>query len=182
MINPKHVQGYKKWHWGAAADRVIDWPDDDLPDELIECGRLLELHVDKLPAIKIRWARRNGSACAFDPTHPFQRLYFLLPAEERQGARRSFYDSRKPTATLNAIAKAAGGRQATSDYPKVQAQPIGRLNAVVYLTEKKGDGLSKYIHHFGEVSGVKPILAVDAMGRLWVCGGNYTVPTPGITD
>jgi hypothetical protein len=37
------------------------------------------------------------------------------------------------------IAKAIGGRHATRDYPKVNADPIVILPHVVYETEKEGD-------------------------------------------
>ena len=39
------------------------------------------------------------------------------------------------------------------------------------------------IHKLGEESGLRPCLAVDGQGRMWVAGGNYLGnPTPGITD
>ena len=76
-----------------------------------------------------------------------------------------------------------GGRHAKKDdYPNVKVRPIGILTNVVYGTEKQGDGYSFYIHHMGEESGIQPALGVDRRGRLWVLGGNYTSPTPGITD
>jgi hypothetical protein len=54
--------------------------------------------------------------------------------------------------------------------------------AVVYFTHKKDDGPSFYIHRMGEMTCYFPIIACDRQGRLWICGGNYTSPTPGITD
>ena len=36
---------YAEWHWGVPHKTVIDWEDGDLPEnDLIECGRLVELH------------------------------------------------------------------------------------------------------------------------------------------
>jgi hypothetical protein len=85
-------------------------------------------------------------------------------------------------ATLADMARSVGGRHATPDYPDVEAAPIGILTHVVYATEKKGDGYSFYIHKMGEESGIRPALAIDAKGRLWVVAGNYRAPTPGVTD
>jgi hypothetical protein len=56
------------------------------------------------------------------------------------------------------------------------------MTAVVYFTQKKDDGPSYYIHRMGEMTCYFPLLCCDAKGRLWICGGNYTSPTPGITD
>jgi hypothetical protein len=65
----------------------------------------------------------------------------------------------------------------------VHASPVGILTHVVYATDKKGDGYSFYIHKLGEESGLRPCLAVDGQGRMWIAGGNYKGnPTPGITD
>ena len=83
---------------------------------------------------------------------------------------------------LNEIAKNVGGRHAMDDYPDIQVTPVGIMTHVVYATDKKGDGMSFYIHHMGEESGIQPALTVDSRGRLWLAGGNYTSPTPGITD
>jgi len=41
----------------------------------------------------------------------------------------------------------------------------------------------EYIHAWGEESGVKPLLCVDADGGLWIARGQRTtVPDEGITD
>jgi len=77
----------------------------------------------------------------------------------------------------------AGGRHGRrSDYPHVIAKPLGVLTGVMYFAHKKGDGPSAYLHEMGEQTCHFPILACDEHGRLWICGGNYLVPTPGITD
>ncbi len=60
---------------------------------------------------------------------------------------------------------------------------LGRLEAVVYATNKKGDGYSHYEHAFGEEGGRKPDLAVDVeSGRLHIVGGAYRVEERGIVD
>lgn len=82
---------------------------------------------------------------------------------------------------LKSLAKEIGGKQ-VKGYPNVEVRPIGILTAVVYACEKEGDGYSFYIHKMGEESGLQPCLAVDEKGRLWIAGGNYTSPIPGITD
>ena len=71
---------------------------------------------------------------------------------------------------------------ATDDYPDIKVKPIGILRNVVYATPKKGDGFSLYIHEMGEETGIKPALCVDKTGRLWIIGGDYTCPVPGITN
>jgi hypothetical protein len=60
------------------------------------------------------------------------------------------------------------------------------LHHVVYRTEKLGEdtpGANPYIHEHGKehAKGVKPILAADASGRLWICGGDYICVPAGIT-
>ena len=64
----------------------------------------------------------------------------------------------------------------------MKVKPVGVLTALVYFTHKQGDGPSYYIHQMGELSHHLPILAFDRHGRPWLAGGNYTCPTPGITD
>lgn len=60
---------------------------------------------------------------------------------------------------------------------------LGRLKAVVYETEKAGDGLSEYEHAFGEEGGRLPELAVDVdNGKLHIVGGSYRVEARGIVD
>lgn len=60
---------------------------------------------------------------------------------------------------------------------------LGRLESVVYSTNKKGDGPSHYVHEFGEEGGRKPRLAVDAETRdLVIVGGDYDVEARGIVD
>ncbi len=88
------------------------------------------------------------------------------------------------TYPLQDVAKAAGGRQAAfrQHHPNVPVIILGLCTHVVYETDKKEDGLSQYIHEFGEESGIRPILTCDKQGRVWLAGGNYTVPPEGITD
>ena len=66
--------------------------------------------------------------------------------------------------------------------PKELAE-LGRLESITYSTNKRGDGLSHYVHEFGEEGGRKPRLAVDADTRdLLIVGGDYDVQAKGIVD
>lgn len=188
------AQAYEDWHWGEGATKVVDWNDDDMPPMLIECGRLIRLHVrapssDRHPRrqrdamIQLARSVSDTSHIAYDPEHPHERLYLLVNPKSRKAlASRFWQQNMAPTMQLGQLARIAGGRHAREDYPDIMVKPVGVLTAVVYLTTKKGDGLSYYIHHMGEMSHHFPILAVDQQGRLWMAGGNYTTPTPGITD
>ena len=57
---------------------------------------------------------------------------------------------------------------------------LGELVAVVYLTEKAGDGLSEYTHRFKR--GQRPVLAFTDLGRhsLVIAGGGYRMRVGGI--
>lgn len=191
-INRAHVEHYRRWHWGAPAERVIDWSDPDFPEVMIEIGRLAELHTLDLAGrkqiIEIPAAELNDNAVVFDPKHKGERIYLLLGARQQQRMRRLWNPQARGVA-LGTLAAQGEGRHArgpaASGYPRVTVQPLGILTHIKYRTWKKGDDDatkgSFYIHEMGEEGGVPPILAVDAKGRLWLAGGSYTCPTPGIT-
>lgn len=126
----------------------------------------------------------EGSHIAYDPDHPYERLYLLVPPGAQQTlSKRFWYENNFHPMNLNEIAMVAGGRHGRrQDYPDIMVKPVGVLTAVVYFTHKKGDGPSYYIHKVGELSGKFPFLCCDQIGRLWLAGGNYTSPSPGITD
>lgn len=187
---------YAEWHWGVPHKFVIDWDDEDLPDgDLIECGRLVELHFRepgqrKDTVIKLPRNEANGSHLCYDPEHPSGRLYVLSHPAFAEKMRKKYREnpqyvggSKYRAMRLSDLARGVGGRHAANDYPDVEAAPIGVLTHVVYATEKKGDGYSFYIHKMGEESGIRPYLAVDEHGRSWIVGGNYRGnPTAGVTD
>ena len=89
---------------------------------------------------------------------------------------------------LKEIAKIAGGYQANRRYPNIEAKPLGWCTHIVYRTIKKSDGLSNYIHEFGEPYkknekwSQKPILAVAKNGEIFLCGGNYKSQIEGIVN
>jgi hypothetical protein len=189
---------YEDWHWGIGSQKVVDWDDSDMPRTLIECGRLIRLHIrapngGKSPThprrkrdtmIELSRKASENSFIAFDPDHPDERLYLLLDHSASPAIEHRFWDENHVQPMhLNEVARLAGGRHGKrSDYPSVAVKPVGVLTALVYYTSKKGDGASYYIHKMGELSQNFPILCADAKGRLWIAGGNYTCPTPGITD
>ena len=134
--------------------------------------------------IELSQALSRDSYIAYDPDHPSQRLYLLLNPTVRAVLKRRLWEANEiePT-TLDRLGRLAGGRHGKmGGYPPIEVKPIGILTAVVYFTNKQGDGPSYYIHQMAEISSVFPILAVDVFGRLWLAGGNTTSPTPGITD
>ena len=191
------------WKWFAPKEfdnqlKLVEWDDPDYPEGvLIECGNLARLHF-RAPSMNEegRHPRRRrdtvitfsrpvarSSYLAFDPEHADDRLYMLVspPACEFL-AQRFWQDNTVAPKLLEEWAMLAGGRHSRGGYPNVMAKPIGVMTAVVYYTTKKDDGASFYIHRMGEMSCYFPILCCDQKGRLWVCGGNYKNPTPGITD
>jgi hypothetical protein len=190
------TSAFTDWHWGVGPEKVIDWNDEDMPKTLVSCGQLIRLHV-RLPRsgnrhprqerdtmIQLSRAVSDNSFVAYDLDHPAQRLYLCVDPRARAMLKSKLWDSNDaPTLDLNHLAQIAGGRHGKRpDYPSVQVKPVGILTALVYFAHKQGDGPSYYIHQMAEMSGVHPILAVDSAGRLWLAGGGYTAPTPGITD
>jgi len=130
-----------------------------------------------------------NSHIAFDPDHPYQRLYLLIPAKARETLKAQFWAKNNISPMLlGQAAELAGGRHGKmKDYPSVLVKPFGVCTACVYFTHKEGDEnpndpRSYYIHQMGELTKYFPLLCCDHQGRLWFAGGNYTSPTPGITD
>lgn len=176
---------FTRWHWGVKPGTEVHYTDTDYPDELVEIGRLMELHIeDGRGAYTIKVPERilDYGHLAFDPAHGRQRMYVIAdPRVLRhvQSAARG-RGTQKPH-PLARIAQATGGSHQGA-YPDVRARLLGVCRAVVYLTHKKGDGLSGYIHEMGEMGGTQPVVCQDGKGRLWFAGGDYTCPTPGITN
>jgi len=182
-----------KWYEPDEFDsqlKLVEWDDP-------ECGNLARIHVRAPNASQdgTHPRRRRDTTIAFtqssaaqnqlvfDPEHPDDRLYMLIEPQARKSLAGRFWgDNSVGARQLSEWALLAGGRHARGGYPRVSAKPVGVMTAVVYYTNKKDDGPSFYIHRMGEMSCYFPILCCDAKGRLWICGGNYTSPTPGITD
>ena len=192
---------YTEWHWGIEPARVVEWDDPDLPEgELIECGRLIRLHFaaprgDRHPRrerdtmLQLSRELSQYAHVAYDPNHAKQRIYLLLPKKAMTTVRKRFWQQNEAQAmNLCDLARIAGGHHGRmSDYPKVRVKPIGILTGVLYYTHKQGDEnpgdpRSFYLHKMGEETHHYPILAADSQGRLWIAGGAYTAPPPGITN
>lgn len=193
-FDSQHADIYRNWHWGESASEVVDWDDPDLPENLIEVGRFVRadfrapsrVNPRRQKDTMLEFARPivKQSYIAFDPAHPHQRLYLLVPERVRPKlAERFFEQNPSREMPLNSLASVVGGRHGKAfDYPNVTVKPVGVLTALVYHTHKKTDGPSYYIHQMAEESGHYPVLAAGNDGRLWIAGGNYTCPDPGITD
>jgi hypothetical protein len=178
------VRRYIGAHWGNEPGEIIRWQDPQVPD-CTQMGRLMELHVVTLDGEAGVLDFPAGCHLAWDPGHSVDRLH-LLCVGAHVGAVRAQVERAVAAGwalqTLGSLAKQAGGRHAEHPYPHLRALDLGEVTHVVYATDKAGDGPSEYIHAFGEESGIRPRLAADVEGRLWLVGGNYTVPDEGITD
>lgn len=187
---------YVDKHWGLHPTRVVDWRDPDFPDAMSEMGRLLEVHhvptgmhvpagkekdAPGRKAINVPRQQVMGAYLAWDPHEAHQRLYILAPAKLRREWRRRFWHPRGRRWDLNTLARVAGGHH-QGGYPAIEVQPIGVATHIAYLTDKKGDGISCYIHAFGEEGGQRAILGIDQQGRLWLAGGDYVVEDGGIAN
>ncbi len=188
---------YEDWHWGIKPSKVVDWNDSDMPETLIECGRLVRLHLrapnhqnrkhprrERDTMIEFSREVASNSHVAYDPDHPNQRLYLCVADKALAPLAQRFWteNAYKPM-LLGDLAAIIGGQHGDPrDYPAIQVKPVGLLTSIVYYTNKKGDGPSYYIHKLGEISHLYPCLACDARGRIWMAGANYSAPTPGITD
>ncbi|MAH47451.1 hypothetical protein CMI37_16625 [Candidatus Pacearchaeota archaeon] len=205
-LTPSQIRKAKRaaadWKWFTPREfeqqlKMIEWDDPDYPDGvLIECGNLARIHFRAPAGESSRHPRRRRdttitfskpvarqSYLAFDPEHPDDRLYMLVkPSASAFLAERFWQDNPVEAKALSEWAMLAGGRHSRGGYPNVMAKPVGVMTAVVYFCHKKDDGPSFYVHKMGEMSCYYPILCCDSRGRLWVCGGNYRNPTPGITD
>ena len=206
----KAIRQQAQWKWFQNKEfedhlRILDWDDPDFPPgAVIECGNLARIHF-RAPAGEGTHPRRRRdttltlslpmakkSYLVFDPESPDERLYMCIDKGACNSISQRFWVGNSvPARTLSQWATLAGGRHAKTatrptlsrgGYPAVRAKPMGVMTAVVYYTHKKADGPSFYIHRFGEISCTFPILACDKQGRIWVCGGSYKNPTPGITD
>lgn len=200
----KAAKEYYSRHWKIPHSEEIEWRDTELDDhlkatsqkgrhpEVAEWGRLVGFQFipegrdgrqRKGKEVQLSRADSNGSHLVYDPHHRHQRMYLLLSPSVRKQMKKKFWSS-SPYAEepLSWWAKEAGGRHGKKDYPAVEARLVGTLTHLDYACEKKGDGYSFYRHAMGEESGIQPLLVVDAKGRLWIVGGNYTGPIPGITD
>lgn len=180
------VQRYTDAHWGYGPDRVYRVDDTDMPEELVMMGDLHAVQVEndkehyewKVPKRKTPDA--VPSILGFTADN-MERLYCVCN-DEACAKNRHLLDADGTWYNLDEVARAAGGRQTRWAMPRVPVQVLGHCVAVVYYTNKKNDGWSEYIHKLGEETEIVPYAAVDEKGRLWLAGGDYTVPNEGIDN
>lgn len=175
---------WKDLHWGRRAKlRLRDVEFDDAPDnEIAVMGHLAELGTmdGAKKASRISFGDDAELGIGLDT----KRCYPILNREDNDVVRQFFWRGRG-TCYLAELAEAVGGKQNAWSYPKVRVSPIGPVDYVIYYTHKKGekpDSHAYYEHEYGEVTGLRPWLAIDTKGRLWFAGGNYTTTPAGIED
>jgi hypothetical protein len=139
---------------------------------------------DRFSVIEVAESDWPNNWIAFDHDHPSQRLYLLLSPSTRRDVAQTLWEPGEATMPLGELAEHVGGIHGDADdYPDIDVQPLGRIFYMSYFTHKQGDDpASIYIHRMGEEGGIEPILAVSEDGRLWIAGGSYTCPDPGITQ
>ncbi len=189
--HPSHkaLEKYKETHWGIEADSVMRKNDPDLPRELVEMGKLLELVVkpeSQEDEYSLQFPEYEKTSLAFSQGKD-ERLYIILPSKVERALKRDLWQPDAPTVRLGEVNKLAGGRHTRFKCPGIEVQVLGRVTHVIYQTQKlddyKEDGqASRYIHEMGEESGILPYLTIASDGTLWFAGGNYRVLKGGITD
>lgn len=178
---------YSNHHWGIDPTRIVTYDDPDLPESLVEMGRLAELHIapESGPEYVLEVNPEDMEDChlLYDANSKNQRLYIILPPKVmRKMRKKSIQTLTNPSTSLRKLARKAGGHHKSGGYPDIQVRPLGRLINGVYATNKKGDGSSLYVHRFGEEGGIEPIIATDNQGRIWFAGGSYYVTPSGIIN
>jgi len=183
------IQNYTDAHWGLAPTKKITIDDDLLPEHLVEIGKLLSIKLLRGQNIEF------GPRCrlAYTPSAP-TRLYCVLSKVTKRRLQQTPWNHEG--VNLRDLAKHIGGYQATHrmPYPNLQVLPLGIVHNALYRTEKgkylpdiPSDGRSAYIHKHGDVEeapwgdGIRPALALDALGNLWFAGGDYRVLRGGIS-
>tara|TARA_R110000751_G_scaffold12475_2_gene42863 strand:- start:2796 stop:3500 length:705 start_codon:yes stop_codon:yes gene_type:complete len=185
----KALKKYKDTHWGIEASATMRKDDPDLPKELVEMGKLLEIGVVPETQEKpyaLEFPDYENTSLAFSQGKD-ERLYPILPKRAEQAVKKAHWKPDAPTVRLGEVNRLTGGRMDKFKCPAIQVQVLGRSNYVVYQTQKlddmKTDGqASHYIHELGEESGILPYLCVAEDGTLWFAGGNYRVLNGGIAD
>lgn len=172
---------YTSTHWGVYPDALIELADPDLPDHLVEMGKLREIRIHQgrgAGSVVITYSADPRCVLAFDP-RPSRRLYVVVPPSVCLRTLGEF-DRADGWTCLRKLNRERGGRQARWTTPAIDVVKLGRWTHVVYATHKRGDGPSEYVHRMGEEGGREPWLCMDREGRLWAAGGSYDVKDDGI--
>lgn len=181
---------FKDWHWGVEPEGTVNIPDPEYPDNMIECGRLVQLRYrlsgQQGRDLKIGFSKAAAleSHVAYNHRAPHQLYLIHRRAQDRRNNKILFWDRNEAQPTrLKTIAERVGGRHAIDPYPHLAVKPVGVLTGALYSTTKKGDGGRAYLHPMGEENGIAPMLCIDSQGRFWVAGGNYRAQNlAGIED
>ena len=196
-MTKKLAKIWSQYHWGLKPTGTINTRSRWHSDGLVEYGRLMELHIaptDKPKPqqgdyiITIPESHLHTSYLFFESTKKKKPLVIELNIETQKECAKLYDDISHSRTLLKDLALIAGGYQAKRTYPKIQVKPIGVCVAVTYRTPKATDGLSNYIHQFGEPYKKgekwtqKPILAVSSKGELFFAGGNYKCEIEGIIN
>lgn len=199
MPSRNPAKRFEEAHWGIPSTRVFTYSgpfyDGYYPGQMPEMGKLNQLVYTPLNArAKAAITFEGPTAILAFATTKDERLWPIY--SEADGARlaREFPLSDLHRGDIQQWNQVFPGRHSSFPFYRYTQNGrrirllrhtvglIGVLHAVAYNTEKKGDGPSVYHHTHGDESGDYPGLVIDAHGRLFVVGGNYTVPNPGITD
>ena len=64
------IERYTRWHWGIQPGQQVEVDDPDLPDRLVECGKLVELHYTDQDGRKLEMIPNEGRpSLVFDMDH-----------------------------------------------------------------------------------------------------------------
>ena len=196
-MNKGLAKVFSQYHWGENPTHEITTRSKHHSNDMVEYGRLYELHLaddmvygHQKPdhILQIPESHLQTSYLFFDNAKKRKPLMIEVDPETQEEFKKLYKQNPNKAMSLKDIAKIAGGYQSNRRYPNVKAKPLGYLTHVVYRTIKKSDGLSNYIHEFGEPYkknekwSQKPILAVDAKGEVFLCGGNYKSNIEGIVN
>ncbi len=207
---------YKRWKWGQEPDKVVSLnlprvgamsARNEKNPRFVEIGRLVGFYLR--PDIDLSKNKKQKhtqelmltqpddiekSHVVFDRKHKNHRIYISLAPHLMKDTKALYQSLDTSPVLLKDVVRTQnpmhtkGRHDASKDYPNVRVKPIGYVTDLIYKTRKSGDGLSEYIHAFGEPYGAykkwtsRPILAVDKEGHLWFAGGNYRCPYAGITN
>jgi hypothetical protein len=197
MIDKELEKEFKRYHWGENPTHQIETRSKHHSDKMVSYGRLCAIHIadeqffkSQKPDYMLEIPESNLHDCylLFDKKKKRKPLMMELDPETQKEFKELYKKSPNKPVSLKEIAKMTGGYQSNRRYPPVKAKPLGYCTHIVYRTIKKSDGLSNYIHEFGEPYkrgekwSEKPILAVDSSGEIYLCGGNYKSQIEGIVN
>jgi len=193
----KLAETYRIYHWGTEPSKKINTRSKHHSNHMVEYGRVCEIHLadsqedgKQEPDIVliIPESHLHTSHLLFDDAKKRKPLMIELDPETQKEFAKLYEENPQPLQKLKEIAKLSSGYQANRRYPDIKAKPLGYCTHIVYRTIKESDGLTNYIHAFGEPYKRnekwtnKPILAVAKDGEVFLCGGNYKSQIEGIVN